>query len=84
MKLRFRGGQGFRCVKTGIKTFSEAMTEIDKDLKAYYPHFTSYYKRYWKVDNEYKFDVGDYSCFYYLELEEGETWEEKMLESLLK
>lgn len=84
MRLKFKGSKGWRDVKNGVKTVQEAQKLINKDLKENYPHFKSYYKRMWIEDSKLKFDVGDYSCFYYLELEEGETWEGKMPESLLK
>lgn len=84
MRLRFKGLKGYRDVKVNVKTVHEAYKLIDNDLKENYPHFTSYYKRTWMEDGRLKFDVGDYSCFYYLELEEGETWQEKVRESLLK
>ena len=84
MRLRVKGSKGGRDVKSGIKTIEETYKLIDKDLKENYPHFTSYYKRVWMEDNRLKFDVGDYSCFYYLELEEGESWESVTPESLLR
>lgn len=84
MRLVFKGGEGRRTVERKIKTVHEAYKLIDKDLKENYPHFTSYYKRTWMEDGRLKFDVGDYNCFYYLELEEGETWQEKVQESLLR
>lgn len=84
MRLRFKGLKGYRDVKVNVKTVHEAYKLIDNDLKENYPHFTSYYKRTWMEDGRLKFDVGDYSCFYYLEPEEGETWQEKVRESLLK
>lgn len=84
MRLRFKGLKGYRDVKVNVNTIHEAYKLIDNDLKENYPHFTSYYKRTWMEDGRLKFDVGDYSCFYYLELEEGETWEEKVQESLLR
>ena len=84
MTLRFKGSKGWRDIKSGVKTVHEAYKLIDKDLQENYPHFKSYYKRAWVENNMLKFDVGDYSCFYYLELEEGETWEGKVQESLLR
>lgn len=84
MRLRFKGSKGWRDVKGGVKTVQEAQKLINKDLKENYPNFKSYYKRMWVEDGRLKFDVGDYSCFYYLELEEGEEWEGKVQESLLK
>lgn len=84
MRLRFKGSKGWRDVKRGIKTIEETYKLIDKDLKENYPHFTSYYKRVWMENNRLKFDVGDYSCFYYLELEEGEVWESVVPELLLR
>lgn len=84
MKLRFKGRDGWRDVQNNIKSVKHALNAIDIDLKFNYPHFKSYYKRMWIEDSKLKFDVGDYSCFYYLELEEGETWEGKMPESLLR
>lgn len=86
MLLRFKGSKGWRDVKSGL-TFDnekEIFRAIKEDIKQYYPHFTSYYIRYWMEDNRVKFDVGDYTCFYYLELEEGETWQGKVQESLLR
>lgn len=84
MRLRFKGSKGWRNVKNGVKTVHEAYGLINDDLRENYPHFTSYYKRTWMENGRLKFDVGDYSCFYYLELEEGEEWQEKVQESLLK
>lgn len=84
MLLRFKGSQGWRDVKSGIDTVEQGSRWINKDLKANYPHFISYYKRMWMEENRLKFDVGDYTCFYYLELEEGETWESVVPESLLR
>lgn len=86
MQLRFKGAKGWRDVKSGLSfnDEKEIFRAIKKDIKQYYPHFTSYYIRYWVEDGRIKFDVGDYSCFYYLELEEGEVWEEKVPESLLR
>lgn len=84
MLLRFKGSKGWRDVKSSVPTVHEAYKLIDKDLKENYPHFTSYYKRMWMEDDKLKFDVGDYTCFYYLELEEGETWQGKVQESLLR
>ena len=83
MLLKFKGRNGWRDIHR-CNTVQEAQKLIDKDLKENYPHFKSYYKRMWIEDNTLKFDVGDYSCFYYLELEEGETWQGKAQESLLK
>lgn len=83
MLLKFKGRNGWRDVRD-CSTVQEAQKLIDKDLKENYPHFKSYYKRMWIENNRLKFDVGDYSCFYYLELEEGETWQGKVQESLLK
>lgn len=83
MLLKFNGRNGWRDVCC-CNTVQEAQKLIDKDLKENYPHFKSYYKRMWIENNRLKFDVGDYSCFYYLELEEGEKWEEKVQESLLR
>lgn len=82
MLLKFKGRNGWRDVHD-CSTVQEAQKLIDKDLKENYPHFKSYYKRMWIENNRLKFDVGDYSCFYYLELEEGETWQGKVQESLL-
>lgn len=84
MKLRFKGSDGWRDVQNNIESVKDALNAIDIDLKFNYPHFKSYYKRMWMDDNRLKFDVGDYSCFYYLELEEGETWKRKVQKSLLK
>lgn len=84
MILRFKGSKGWRNIKSGVKTVQEAQKLINKDLKENYPNFKSYYKRMWIENNRLKFDVGDYSCFYYLELEEGEEWKEKVAALLLK
>ena len=84
MTLRFKGSKGWRDIKSGVKTVQEAQKLINKDLKENYPNFKSYYKRMWVENNMLKFDVGDYSCFYYLELEEGEEWKEKVAALLLK
>ena len=84
MKLKFKGRGGWRGVQNNIESVKDALNAIDIDLKVNYPYFRSYYKRMWMDDNKLKFDVGDYSCFYYLELEEGETWEGKVQESLLR
>ena len=84
MRLRFKGSKGWRDVRGGVKTVRDASKLINIDLRKKYPHFTSYYKRVWMEDGRLKFDVGDYSCFYYLELEEGEEWEGKVQESLLR
>lgn len=75
MKLKFKGSRGWRDVASGVNSVQEAFPLIKKDLKENYPHFKSYYTRAWREDGRIKFDVGDYTCFYYLELEEGETWD---------
>ena len=84
MLLKFKGSKCWRDIKSGVKTVHEAYRLINDDLRENYPHFISYYKRTWMEDGRLKFDVGDYSCFYYLELEEGEEWENVVQESLLR
>lgn len=78
MKLRFKGNHGWRDVANGIQSIQGAVPVIRQDLKENYPHFQSFYIRSWMTGDKLQFDVGDYTCFYYLELEEGETWGLKM------
>lgn len=78
MILKFKGSYGWRDVACGIKEIREVSNLIKQDLVENYPHFKSYYTRAWMENGRLKFDVGDYVCFYYLELEEGETWDWKM------
>jgi hypothetical protein len=56
-----------------VKTEQEAFTEINKFLKEH--NYKSYYTRIWYEDNIKKYDVGSYTEFFYLELEDGEKFE---------
>lgn len=59
-----------------VKTEQEAFEEIHKFLKEH--NYKSYYTRIWYEDNIKKYDVGSYTEFFYLELEEGEKFENKI------
>ena len=62
-----------------VKTEQEAFTEINKFLKAH--NYKSYYTRIWYEDNIKKYDVGSYTEFFHLELEDGEKFENKIGEN---
>ena len=58
-----------------VKTEQEAFKEINKFLEEH--NYKSYYTRVWCEDNIKKYDVGSYTEFFHLELEEGEKFEDK-------
>lgn len=62
-----------------VKTEQEAFTEINKFLKEH--NYKSYYTRIWYEDNIKKHDVGSYTEFFHLELEDGEKFEHKIGEN---
>ena len=62
-----------------VKTEQEAFKAIHKFLEEH--NYKSYYTRIWYEDNIKKYDVGSYSEFFHLELEEGEKFEQKIGEN---
>ena len=62
-----------------VKTEQEAFKEIHKFLEEH--NYKSYYTRIWYEDNIKKYDVGSYSEFFHLELEDGEQFEKIMGEN---
>ena len=74
MKLWFKGRDGRRLVASGTQE-EFLIKAMHADLKQNYPHFKSHYQRMWVDKNGEKWiDVGDWSCFYVITLEEGEKW----------
>lgn len=60
-----------------VKTEQEASKKIKKFLDEH--HYKSYYTRVWYENNIKKHDVGSYTEFFHLELEEGEFFEKGYL-----
>lgn len=59
-----------------VKTEQEAFVEIHKFLEEH--NYISYYTRIWFQDNVKIYDVGSYTEFFHLELEDGEQFERNL------
>ena len=66
-------------VIANVKTEQEAFSEIHKFLEEH--NYKSYYTRTWFHNNVKIHDVGSYTEFFHLELEDGEKFEHKIGEN---
>ena len=66
-------------VIANVKTEQEAFSEIQKFLEEH--NYTSYYTRVWFQDDIKIYDVGSYTEFFHLELEEGEEFRRNLEEN---
>lgn len=67
MKLYFQNSQGKERVIAEVENEEEAFKEIHKFLDEH--NFKSYYTRSWMANGRKKYDVGSYSEFFYLDME---------------
>jgi len=72
MKLIFDNSYGEERIIATPQNEEEAVREIYKFCED--RNFKIYYYRTWTKGNKKWFDVGSWSEFFYIELEEGEIW----------
>lgn len=72
MRLIFGDSYGNERIIASSQNEKEAIKEIYKFCED--RNFKIYYHRTWVTNNRKCIDVGSWSEFFYIELEEGETW----------
>lgn len=84
MKLIFENSNGVERVIANPNNEDEAMETIHAFVdecnakRTDGKEFKIYYIRSWMEENRKKYDCGSWSEFFYLELEDGEIWEENV------